>query len=96
MRKSIVFLILMCLVTTVDAQSNGGMRWMLVVLVKESPIKTDLVFKDHKDCLTAEAHMRRTWSDLYNQTVKEIPNLTQQSKDFMFSQITHGTCVPTK
>ena len=38
-------------------------KWLLVVIVMNSPVKTDLVFNSLSDCLAAENQMRREWAD---------------------------------
>lgn len=46
------------------------MKWLLVVIVMNTPVKTDLVFNSLSECLAAEAQMRTEWSEVYNQAKK--------------------------
>jgi hypothetical protein len=68
------------------------MKWLLVVIVMNSPVKTDLVFDTLLACLAAESQMRKQWADVYNQTRQS----SKDSLDFVRSQMTSGTCIPTK
>lgn len=70
------------------------MKWVLVALVMNSPVKTDLVFDSLSDCLAAEAQMRREWSEVYSQARKsgvDAERVGQISK-----AMTSGTCIPSK
>ncbi len=70
------------------------MKWLLVVIVMNTPIKTDLVFDSFSACLSAEVEMRRQWVEAINEMVRRKdpkPNI-----DFVTSQATHGTCIPSK
>ncbi|WP_028456075.1 hypothetical protein [Chitinilyticum litopenaei] len=70
------------------------MKWILVALVMNSPVKTDLVFNSLQECMDAEAQMRKEWVQLYNQGKKnnvEAERLGQISK-----AMTTGTCIPSK
>ena len=46
------------------------MKWVLVALVMNIPVKTDLVFNSLDECLAAELQMRKEWSESYNQAKK--------------------------
>jgi hypothetical protein len=68
------------------------MKWVLVVIVMNSPIKTDLVFNNLQDCLSAEHSMRKEWAEIYNQAKKS--GAEQESLGLISSQMTKGTCIP--
>ena len=70
------------------------MKWLLVVIVMNSPIKTDLLFSSLSDCLSAESQMRKEWADLYNQTKKA--DASNETLGLLSSQMTKGTCIPSK
>ena len=70
------------------------MKWLLVVLVMNSPVKTDLVFDTLPACLAAEEQMRKQWADVYNQTLKN--KASKETLELVRSQMTNGTCIPTK
>ena len=70
------------------------MKWLLVVLVMNSPIKTDLVFPSLDSCLAAESAMRSSWAEIYNRAA--TAKMSQDSLDMIKKQMTHGTCIPTK
>lgn len=70
------------------------MKWLLVVIVMNSPVKTDLVFGSLPECLSAESQMRKEWADLYNQTKKS--GAANETLGFLSSQMTKGTCIPSK
>lgn len=70
------------------------MKWVLIVIVMNTPIKTDLVFNDLSECLSAESQMRKEWTELYSQTQKS--GAAKETLGFMSSQMTKGTCIPSK
>jgi len=70
------------------------MKWLLVVIVMNAPVKTDLVFNSLSDCLSAENQMRKEWAELYNQTQKS--GAAKETLGVMSSQMTKGTCIPSK
>lgn len=70
------------------------MKWVLVVIVMNAPVKTDLVFGTLAECLSAEAQMRQEWSDLYAQTKKS--GAAGETLGLLSSQMTKGTCIPAK
>ena len=70
------------------------MKWLLVVIVMNSPVKTDLVFNTLDECLRAETNMRQQWTDVYNGALKR--NLAKDSLDMVKRQMTSGTCIPAK
>lgn len=78
------------------------MKWLLVALVLNQPIKTDLVFANLDECLQAESMMRHEWAERYNRMVgqdafKKMSTDEQKSmKDYVLSQTTSGTCIPSK
>jgi len=70
------------------------MKWLLVVIVMNSPVKTELVFDTLPSCLAAEEQMRKQWADVYNQTLKN--KASKETLELVRSQMTTGTCIPTK
>lgn len=78
------------------------MRWLLVMLVMQSPVKTDLVFNTLAECLSVEAKVRKEWADMLNNATAQpsfkqrTPEEQAQSRAFMMNQISSGTCIPTK
>lgn len=78
------------------------MKWLLVVIVMNTPLKTDLIFNSLEACLLKEFEMRKTWSEQYNKSLEAkknsamTPQELAQSNAFMSNQITTGTCIPTK
>ena len=70
------------------------MKWLLVAIVMNSPVKTDLVFGSLSECLNAESQMRREWAEVYNQTKKA--GAANETLGFLSSQMTKGTCIPAK
>jgi len=68
-------------------------KWLLVVIVMNSPVKTDLVFNSLSDCLAAENQMRREWADQYNQAQKG--GAAKETLGLLSSQMTKGTCIPS-
>ncbi|NJD34907.1 MAG: hypothetical protein FIA96_08755 [Betaproteobacteria bacterium] len=70
------------------------MKWLLVAIVMNTPVKTDLIFNNLADCLAAEQQMRKEWTEVYNAAKKagaEPERIGQIS-----SQMTKGTCIPAK
>ena len=70
------------------------MKWLLVVIVMNAPVKTDLVFGSLQECLSAEAQMRQEWAEQYAQAKKA--GATGETLGLLSSQMTKGTCVPSK
>jgi hypothetical protein len=70
------------------------MKWLLVAIVMNVPVKTDLVFNSLSDCLAAELKMRGYWADIYNRTLKN--NASKESLELVRGQKMSGTCIPTK
>ena len=70
------------------------MKWLLVALVMNPPIKTDLVFDLLHDCLRAEQEMRRQWADMYNDALSR--KASKDTLDLIKKQMTSGTCIPTR
>ena len=70
------------------------MKWLLVVLVANSPVKTDLVFNDLGACLAAEQDMRAKWTEVYNS--RAAAKAPKDTLDFIRSQMGNGTCIPAK
>lgn len=71
------------------------MKWLLVVLVMNSPVKTDLIFDSLPACLAAEAQMRNAWADAYNE-IRNTKGTTKEMLNILQSKMTTGTCVPSK
>ena len=46
------------------------MKWVLVVIVINSPVKTDLTFNSLNECLSAEQAMRTEWAAVFNEAKK--------------------------
>lgn len=70
------------------------MKWLLVVIVMNTPVKTDLVFDTLGDCLRVEIEMRRAWADMYNQALQR--KLPKDTLEMLKGQMTSGTCIPSK
>jgi hypothetical protein len=70
------------------------MKWLLVVIVLNTPVKTDLVFSSLSDCLSAESQIRKEWAETYNQAKKL--GATSETLGLISSQMTRGTCIPSK
>ena len=70
------------------------MKWVLIALVMNMPVKTDLVFNSLSECLAAENQMRKEWTEQYNQAKKS--GAASEALGYMSSQITKGTCIPSK
>lgn len=70
------------------------MKWLLVVIVMNAPVKTDLVFNSLPECLSAETQMRKEWAELYNQAKKS--GAEKETLGLVSSQMTRGTCIPSK
>ena len=62
------------------------MKWLLIVIVMNAPIKTDLVFESLSECLSAETQMRKEWAELYNQAKKS--SAEKETLGFLNSQMT--------
>lgn len=75
------------------------MKWVLVAIVLQTPVKTDLVFNTLDACLLAEGEMRTAWANIVNAAVKRRENAPaseqKQTLDFVTRQMPWGTCVPT-
>jgi hypothetical protein len=69
------------------------MQWLLVVLIMNTPVKTDLVFDSLDACLVAEEKMRSEWAGVYNRA--KANKASQESLDLIKLQMTSGTCIPT-
>lgn len=78
------------------------MKWLLVVLVLNQPVKTDLLFANLDECLQTESKMRREWAERYNRMVaqdafkKMSTDDQKNAKDYALSQATSGTCIPSR
>lgn len=70
------------------------MKWLLVVIVMNSPVKTDLVFDTLPACLAAEEEMRKQWAGVYNQTAKN--KASKETLALVRTQMFSGTCIPAK
>lgn len=70
------------------------MKWLLVVLIAQTPVKTDLVFESLDDCLRAEQAMRQEWVDVYNAAVKR--RAEKGTLSLVRSQMVSGTCIPAR
>ncbi len=70
------------------------MKWVLIAIVMNTPIKTDMVFNSLSDCLAAEGQMRKEWAEQYSQAQKA--GASRESLGLMSSQMTKGTCMPSR
>ncbi|HEV2610220.1 MAG TPA: hypothetical protein VGU61_08125 [Noviherbaspirillum sp.] len=70
------------------------MKWLLVVIMMNTPVKTDLVFDTLSDCLAAETQMKKEWTEQYSQAQKS--GASKETLGYMSSQMTKGTCMPSK
>ena len=70
------------------------MKWLLVILVMNSPIKTDLVFDTLPSCLLAEQDVRRQWTEVYNDALNRKAG--KDTLDLVKRQMASGTCIPAK
>ena len=74
------------------------MKWLLVVIVLQTPVKTDLVFESLSACLSMEIQMRNEWVSVYNKTKAKFQanEEFEKMKEHLERQMTWGTCIPTK
>jgi hypothetical protein len=74
------------------------MKWVLLAVVLQTPVKTDLVFDTLDDCLRAEQEMRTAWGNAYSAVQRGQASAAEKKKnaDFVTKQATWGTCVPTR
>ena len=70
------------------------MKWLLVVIVMNMPVKTELSFNTLDDCLRAEQEMRKQWVEVYNSALNRKDG--KDTLDMVKRQMTSGTCIPTK
>ena len=70
------------------------MKWLLVVIVMNMPVKTELSFNTLDDCLRAEQEMRKQWVEVYNSALNRKDG--KDTSDMVKRQMTSGTCIPTK
>ena len=70
------------------------MKWLLVAIVMNTPMKTDLVYNNWAECLAAEGQMRKEWAELYSQNQKA--GAAREALGLLSSQMTKGTCMPAK
>jgi len=75
------------------------MKWLLVMLVHGSPIKTDLYFPTLRECLQAEDLVAKQYTDAYSETV-DWAKQSKPSDQFAgieklaLSRLHRGTCIP--
>ena len=69
------------------------MKWLLVVIVMNMPVKTELSFNTLDDCLRAEQEMRKQWVEVYNSALNRKDG--KDTLDMVKRQMTSGTCIPT-
>jgi hypothetical protein len=78
------------------------MKWVLVVLVMNSPVKTDLVVDSYEACRDVEARMVATQVAYLNKSLQEAKKNKVAEKDFKSirdgesQKVTSGVCIPTK
>lgn len=70
------------------------MKWLLVVIIMNAPVKTDLVFESLNACLESEQEMRRQWVKVYNDALAR--KASSDTLNLIKSQMTTGTCIPSK
>ena len=70
------------------------MKWLLVVIVMNMPVKTELSLNTLDDCLRAEQEMRKQWVEVYNSALNRKDG--KDTLDMVKRQMTSGTCIPTK
>ena len=70
------------------------MKWLLVVFVMNTPVKTELSFPTLDECLRAEQEMRRQWAEAYNEAAGRKAG--KDTLELVKRQMTSGTCIPTK
>lgn len=70
------------------------MKWILVALVMNTPVKTDMTFDTLEACLVAEQEMRQQWADVYNRAVAN--KAAKDTLSLVRSQMVRGTCIPAK
>ena len=70
------------------------MKWLLIVVVMNSPVKTDLAFETLTSCLLAEEDMRRQWAEVYNDARNRKAG--KNTLELVKGQMTSGTCIPVK
>ncbi len=70
------------------------MKWLLVVFLMNTPVKTDLVYDSLDSCLASETKMRADWAAVYNRAV--AAEMSAESLEMIKSQMPRGTCIPSK
>jgi len=70
------------------------MNWLLVVMLANTPVKTDLVYSTLADCLRAEQTMRQQWAEVYNDAAKR--KVGKDTLEMVKRQMGAGTCIPAK
>jgi len=68
------------------------MKWLLVVIIANTPVKTDLAFSSLTECLEAEQKMRQEWAEIFNTALKA--KQSKESLNFISNQTASGTCIP--
>jgi hypothetical protein len=78
------------------------MKWVLVALVMNSPIKTDLVFSSLEECMAEVGIMTLTWSKLIQREAEKNDKMTipDHTKKYLAEALgkkrPDGTCIPSK
>ncbi|MGH8519673.1 MAG: hypothetical protein ACREUE_19640 [Panacagrimonas sp.] len=75
------------------------MKWVLLAVVLQTPVKTDLVFDTLDDCLRAEHEMRTAWGNAYSAAQRGGQASAAEKKknsEFVTKQATWGTCIPSQ
>lgn len=76
------------------------MKWMLIVIVAGTPVKTELLFDTLAACIAAEDAMRQAYANDFNawvESAKADPkkyHYPESVKDFMANKIHPGVCIP--
>lgn len=78
------------------------MRWLLVVIVANTPIKTDLIFDKFDACMAAEATAASQFVDIAERTAlwhaknNSSEQRAQADVNSLAQKIYYGTCIPTR
>lgn len=75
------------------------MKWLLVMLISGSPIKTDLYFPTLGECLAFEDQVAAQYANAYNEAVKWARENRSQTEfagieKLARERMSRGTCMP--
>ena len=77
------------------------MNWLLVFIIANAPVKTDLVFPTARSCMTYERANAKVFTDRANETIRAMADQNwpkdqrEQNLNFVIGQAYSGTCIPT-